>query len=151
MEALFKRLSDITTAAEFDKIIEDYKITNPRKLQNKLSKTYQFNLMFKTKIGPKGDKFAYLRPETAQSMFVNFKKLLNFNNGRLPFGASIIGNAYRNEIAPRNGLIRVREFEQAEIEYFIDPLNKKHEKFSTIAGIKVPLFDRKSQLANKDA
>lgn len=65
-----------------------------------------------------------MRPETAQSIFVNFKRLLEFKNGKLPFGASCIGSAYRNEIAPRNGLLRVREFDMAEIEYFIDPLEK---------------------------
>lgn len=63
---------------------------------------------------------------------MNFKRLLEFKNGKLPFGGSIVGNAYRNEIAPRNGLLRVREFEMAEIEYFIDPLNKQHPKFSSI-------------------
>lgn len=85
--------------------------------------------MFASTIGPLGDQKAYLRPETAQGIFTNFQKLLAFNNGQLPFGGAMIGNAYRNEIAPRNGLLRVREFEMAEIEYFIDPENKNHPKF----------------------
>lgn len=94
---------------------------NPKKKKNKLGKTYAFNLMFSCQVGPLGEQKAYLRPETAQHIFTNFQKLLSFNNGKLPFGGCMIGNAYRNEISPRNGLLRVREFEMAEIEYFIDP------------------------------
>jgi glycyl-tRNA synthetase (class II) len=66
----------------------------------------------------------YLRPETAQGIFVNFKDLLYFNGGRLPFAAAQIGSSYRNEISPRGGLLRVREFTQAEIEHFVNPADK---------------------------
>jgi glycyl-tRNA synthetase len=82
-----------------------------------------FNLMFKTTVGPieNDDSTAYLRPETAQGIFVNFKNVLDSTNRKLPFGIAQIGKAYRNEITPRNFIFRVREFEQMEIEYFVMP------------------------------
>lgn len=80
---------------------------------NDLSAPEEFNLMFKTEIGPSTNLTGYLRPETAQGIFVNFHKLLEFNGGRVPFGACTIGLSFRNEIAPRNGLVRVREFQLA--------------------------------------
>ena len=69
--------------------------------------------MFKTNIGPHGNLESYLRPETAQGIFVNFAKLLEYNGGRMPFAAAQIGLGIRNEISPRNGLLRVREFQMA--------------------------------------
>ena len=75
--------------------------------------------MFGTKIGPSGALTGFLRPETAQGLFVNFKRLLDYNNGRVPFAAAQIGLGFRNEIAPKNGLLRVREFTMAEIEHFV--------------------------------
>src|SRR5579872_4046620 len=82
-----------------------------------------FNLMFKTTVGPieNEENVAYLRPETAQGIFVNFKNVLDSTNRKLPFGIAQIGKAYRNEITPRNFIFRVREFEQMEIEYFVLP------------------------------
>ncbi|MDX1931494.1 MAG: glycine--tRNA ligase [Capsulimonadales bacterium] len=82
-----------------------------------------FNLMFKTQVGPVADdeSFAYLRPETAQGMFVNFKNVLDSTNRKLPFGIAQMGKSFRNEITPRNFLFRVRELEQMEIEYFVRP------------------------------
>ncbi|MCL5004670.1 MAG: glycine--tRNA ligase [Patescibacteria group bacterium] len=81
----------------------------------------QFNLMFKTFIGPAEEEanVAYLRPETAQAMFVNFKNILDTSRKTLPFGIAQIGKAFRNEITPGNFIFRTREFEQMEIEYFI--------------------------------
>ena len=73
---------------------------------NTLSEPFPFNLMFSTSIGPAGNMPGFLRPETAQGIFVNFKRLLSYNGGRLPFAAAQIGLAYRNEISPRGGLIR---------------------------------------------
>jgi glycyl-tRNA synthetase len=82
-----------------------------------------FNLMFKTQVGPVADdeNFAYLRPETAQGMFVNFKNVLDSTNRKLPFGIAQMGKSFRNEITPKNFLFRVRELEQMEIEYFVKP------------------------------
>ena len=83
----------------------------------------KFNMMFKTTVGPVEDEesYAYLRPETAQGIFVNFKNVLDSTSRKLPFGIAQIGKAFRNEITPRNFIFRVREFEQMEIEYFVQP------------------------------
>ncbi len=85
----------------------------------------QFNMMFKTHIGAMEDDSAvsYLRPETAGGMFVNFKNVMDSFHPRLPFGMAQIGKAFRNEIAPRDFIFRVRELEQMEIEYFVNPEN----------------------------
>ncbi len=79
--------------------------------------------MFKTQVGPvpDADSFSYLRPETAQGIFVNFKNVLDSTSRKLPFGIAQIGKAFRNEITPRNFIFRVREFEQMEIEFFVKP------------------------------
>ncbi len=83
----------------------------------------KFNMMFKTNVGVIEDEnsISYLRPETAQGMFVNFKNILDNTGAKLPFGLAQIGKAFRNEIAPRDFIFRTREFEQMEIEYFIKP------------------------------
>lgn len=93
--------------------------------------------------------YSYLRPETAQGHFVNFAKLLDFNNGRLPFASAQIGKSFRNEIAPRQGLLRVREFTMCEIENFIDPLNKDHARFYEIKDIKLMLLPKDIQMEGK--
>ena len=82
-----------------------------------------FNLMFKTAIGPvdDGSSFAYLRPETAQQIFVNFKNITDSTSRTPPFGIAQMGKAFRNEITPRNFIFRVREFEQMELEFFVKP------------------------------
>ncbi|HET9531216.1 MAG TPA: glycine--tRNA ligase [Blastocatellia bacterium] len=88
-----------------------------------LTEPRQFNLMFRTTVGPVEDEsgLAYLRPETAQGIFVNFKNVLDSTNRKLPFGIAQIGKAFRNEITPGNFIFRNREFEQMEIEYFVKP------------------------------
>jgi glycyl-tRNA synthetase len=88
-----------------------------------LTEPRPFNLMFKTNLGPvsDGSQFAYLRPETAQAIFTNFKNVLDSTSPRLPFGIAQIGKAFRNEITPRNFIFRVREFEQMELEFFVKP------------------------------
>tara|TARA_B100000686_G_scaffold23838_1_gene22434 strand:+ start:12324 stop:13679 length:1356 start_codon:yes stop_codon:yes gene_type:complete len=82
-----------------------------------------FNLMFKTNVGPvdDGSSFAYLRPETAQQIFTNFKNVIDSTSKSLPFGIAQIGKAFRNEVTPRNFIFRVREFEQMELEFFVTP------------------------------
>ena len=92
---------------------KDEELTEPR----------DFNLMFKTNVGPvdDGSTFAYLRPETAQQIFINFKNVLDSTSKNLPFGIAQIGKAFRNEITPRNFIFRVREFEQMELEFFVSP------------------------------
>ncbi len=88
-----------------------------------LTEPRPFNLMFKTNVGPisDGSQFAYLRPETAQAIFTNFKNVVDATSRRLPFGIAQIGKAFRNEITPRNFIFRVREFEQMELEFFVEP------------------------------
>ncbi|MDD1683568.1 MAG: glycine--tRNA ligase [Methanoregula sp.] len=107
---------------------------------------FQFNLMFKTMIGPGTQRTGYLRPETAQGMFVDFGRLLRFYRDKLPFGAVQIGKSYRNEISPRQGMIRLREFTQAEAEIFVHPDEKnRHPKFSRYAEYRMPLLTAERQ------
>ncbi len=82
-----------------------------------------FNMMFRTTVGPVADEdsYAYLRPETAQGIFVNFKNVVDSTSRKLPFGIAQIGKSFRNEITPRNFIFRVREFEQMELEFFVLP------------------------------
>src|SRR5207344_26321 len=83
----------------------------------------QFNLMFKTHAGPVEDAaaVAYLRPETAQGMFINFKNVIDTTRVRPPFGIAQIGKSFRNEITPGQFVFRTREFEQMEMEFFVPP------------------------------
>ena len=101
-----------------------------------LTEPRQFNLMFKTNVGPIEDSnsFAYLRPETAQNIFTNFKNVLDSTPHPLPFGIAQMGKAFRNEITPRNFIFRVREFEQMELEFFVKPGedDKWHKKWTEL-------------------
>ena len=109
-----------------------------------------FNLMFQTAIGPSGGLAGYLRPETAQGQFLTFQKLLEFNQQSMPFASACIGKSFRNEISPRSGLLRVREFLMAEIEHYVDPEGgKKHPRFHEVKDVKISLLDREVQLAGK--
>ena len=88
-----------------------------------LSEPRQFNLMFETNMGPVVEEGStvYLRPETAQGIFVNFKNVLQFSRKRPPFGIAQVGKSFRNEITPGNFIFRTREFEQMEMEFFVPP------------------------------
>ena len=100
--------------------------------EGKFGAVRQFNMMFKTQIGATEDAAAtvYLRPETAGGIFVNFKNVVDSFHPKLPFGIAQIGKAFRNEIAPRDFIFRVRELEQMEIEYFVRP-NEWEEAFES--------------------
>ncbi|MDQ6712053.1 MAG: glycine--tRNA ligase [Candidatus Dormibacteraeota bacterium] len=109
-----------------------------------LTEARRFNLMFKTFIGPAEDSSAqvYLRPETAQGIFVNFANVLNSSHMRPPFGIAQIGKAFRNEISPGNSIFRLREFEQMELEFFVPPAEEmtwldfwKEERFKWYLGL----------------
>lgn len=104
---------------EMAQALKENGITSPK--GNELGEPKKFNLMFKTFIGPAEEEanLAYLRPETAQAMFVDFKNVISSTRVRLPFGIAQIGKAFRNEITPGNFIFRTREFEQMEVEYFI--------------------------------
>eukprot|EP00580_Thalassiosira_gravida_P017278 CAMPEP_0201665074 /NCGR_PEP_ID=MMETSP0494-20130426/6344_1 /ASSEMBLY_ACC=CAM_ASM_000839 /TAXON_ID=420259 /ORGANISM="Thalassiosira gravida, Strain GMp14c1" /LENGTH=683 /DNA_ID=CAMNT_0048143973 /DNA_START=61 /DNA_END=2112 /DNA_ORIENTATION=+ len=110
--------------------------------------SFPFNLMFKTSIGPEGTAVGFLRPETAQGLFVNFRRLLDANAQKMPFAAAQIGLGFRNEIAPRSGLLRVREFCMGEIEHFVNPDDKSHPNFSSVASKELVLFGRVDQLGS---
>lgn len=108
---------------------------------------FSFNLMFQTTIGPGSQRTGYLRPETAQGIFTDFQRLLRFYRDKLPFGTVQIGKSYRNEISPRQGMIRLREFTQAEAEIFVHPDQKNHPRFSRYARYEMPLFAVPQQMA----
>jgi len=107
--------------SDMNSIIKEKSIKSPD--GNDLGEVVQFNMMFKTQVGATEDpnSISYLRPETAQGIFVNFKNVLDTMHPKLPFGIAQIGKAFRNEIAPRDFIFRTREFEQMEIEYFVHP------------------------------
>jgi len=110
---------------------------------------FSFNLMFQTTIGPGSQRTGYLRPETAQGIFTDFQRLLRFYRDKLPFGTVQIGKSYRNEISPRQGMIRLREFTQAEAEIFVHPDQKNHPRFSRYARYEMPLFAAPQQMAGE--
>ncbi|MDB5259013.1 MAG: glycyl tRNA synthetase [Candidatus Taylorbacteria bacterium] len=113
------------TDQQMDALIKEKKLKSPD--GNPLGDVGRFNMMFKTHVGAQQteESVSYLRPETAQGMFVNFKNVKDSFNPKLPFGLAQIGKAFRNEIAPRDFIFRLREFEQMEIEYFVDPRDPK--------------------------
>ena len=113
--------ADGMTMEQMDAAIAEQGIKSPD--GNPLSKSRTFNMMFKTHVGAteSEDSISYLRPETAQGIFTNFKNIVDSFYPNLPFGIAQQGKAFRNEIAPRDFVFRSREFEQMEIEYFVDP------------------------------
>jgi glycyl-tRNA synthetase len=122
IEDNLKIAADGLKAAEINKLVKEKSLKCP-KCKSDFDEVQEFNLMFKTDVGPKQDSSskAYLRPETAQLMFTNFRLVFDNARVKLPFGIAQIGKAFRNEISPRDFLFRCREFEQMEIEYFIHP------------------------------
>ncbi|RZH68950.1 glycine--tRNA ligase [Natrinema altunense] len=103
-----------------------------------------FNLMFATNIGPGDSDPGYMRPETAQGIFVEFPRLKEYARNQLPFGVTQIGRAYRNEISPRRSIIRTREFTQAELEYFIDP-EEDEPDLESVEDVEVTLYPASEQ------
>ncbi|KAI0292003.1 glycyl-tRNA synthetase [Russula brevipes] len=135
---------DNYSGPELGELCRKHDIRNPD-TDNEVSQPQQFNLMFTSSIGPTGQHPGYLRPETAQGHFLNFSRLLEFNNGRVPFASAQIGRSFRNEISPRAGLLRVREFTMAEIEHYVDPEDKRHGRFDEIRDLVLDLLDRNVQ------
>ena len=123
--------ADGLTMEQMDEVIAERGIKSPD--GNPLSKSRTFNMMFKTSVGAteSEDSVAYLRPETAQGIFTNFKNVVDSFYPDLPFGIAQQGKAFRNEIAPRDFIFRSREFEQMEIEYFVNP-EKWQEAFDEL-------------------
>ena len=141
IEDSLKIVADGISKKEIDKLIQDNKIACP-KCKSELGNANDFNLMFSTFIGPKQieENKAYLRPETAQIIFTDFKLIAEHARLKLPFGIAQIGKAFRNEISPRNFLFRCREFEQMEIEYFIKPGENKCPFIQEIGNTKINLI-----------
>jgi len=133
-----------------DKTIKDGGIKCPR-CKGDFGPTFMFNLMFKTGIG--GDRTpGYARPETAQGIFTAFPRLFRNHGTKLPMAIGQVGRSYRNEISPRKGLVRMREFTQMELEYFFDPEEDSFQGFGGEAGkkMRMALDDKKSEMTAKE-
>ena len=114
------------------------------KCKGELGKVSRFNMMFKVSIGPSGEE-AYLRPETCQTIFVDFPRIFKIMRGKLPLAIAQIGKSFRNEIAPRQSLLRLREFYQAEIEVFCNPRRLNDlAKFDSVKDTVLRIFDGKT-------
>jgi glycyl-tRNA synthetase len=123
-------------------LIDFYGITCPD-CGGPLGEVHDFNLMFATHIGPGTRRKGYLRPETAQGIFSDFPRLLRFFRDRLPFAVAQLGKSFRNEISPRQGVIRLREFTQAEIEVFVHPSEKGvHPRFDEVADVEIEALSK---------
>ncbi|MCS5535892.1 MAG: glycine--tRNA ligase, partial [Candidatus Poseidoniales archaeon] len=122
---------DVLAPKDLDQLISDNNVNCLKCGAMDWKDAQPMNLMFSTRIGAmKGGRTAYMRPETAQGMFMMFPALYRHFRNRLPFGAVQTGKGYRNEISPRQGMIRLREFNMAELEYFIDPEIEQNHDFS---------------------
>jgi glycyl-tRNA synthetase len=122
-EARFKKALEDADMAELKQIIEDLEVVCPVSGTRNWTEVRQFNLMFSTQVGSVAEESntIYLRPETAQGIFVNFLNVLNTSRQRIPFGIAQVGKAFRNEIVARQFIFRTREFEQMEMQYFVRP------------------------------
>ncbi|MCL2032671.1 MAG: glycine--tRNA ligase [Methanomassiliicoccaceae archaeon] len=123
--------ADVLSPKELDDAFVKFDVKCPE-CGGKLGPVEEFNLMFKTTIGPGSSRVGYLRPETAQGIFVNYLNLYRYNREKLPLGVIQTGRGYRNEIAPRQGMIRMREFNMMEVELFVDPDDKSWGRFPEI-------------------
>lgn len=151
LEEILKKIenSEITDLSEIDDIILNFNIKSPN--NNKLTTASPFNLMFQTQIGSRGNK-SFMRPETAQGIFLNFKRLYEFNQRKFPLIVAQIGKSFRNEISPKSGLLRQREFLMAEIEHFLDPALKfeTYDRFKTVENLEINILAEHQQLNSQD-
>jgi len=138
-----KEIPELLSGNEIDKIIEENNL-RCASCKGSFSKSNRFNMMFKVEIGPSKEE-AYLRPETCQSIFVDFPRIFKTMRGRLPLAVAQVGKSFRNEIAPRQSLLRLREFYQAEIEVFCNP-NRLNDlsKFEQVKDTSLKLFIKNS-------
>ncbi|HQN75997.1 MAG TPA: glycine--tRNA ligase [Methanomassiliicoccales archaeon] len=121
---------DSLSIEELQKVLRDNNVKCP--CGGEFADVEEFNLMFKTKIGPGNGRTGYLRPETAQSIFVNYTNLYRHCREKLPFGCIQVGRGFRNEISPRQGVIRLREFNMMEAELFVDPEDKSWPRYNDV-------------------
>ncbi len=130
---------------ELNKLIKDNKL-QCKKCKQKFGDAWTFNLMFKSETGSgKVKRDVYLRPETAQGAFTSFQRLFQVGRKKLPLGVCQLGKAYRNEISPRQGMIRLREFSQAEAEIFFNPKDTSHSKFKDVKNDTIPFLSAEYQ------
>ncbi len=129
---------DIMTPQQLNDAFKEHGVVCPE-CGGELGPVEEFNLMFKTTIGPGSSRVGYLRPETAQGIFVNFQNLYRYNREKLPMGVIQTGRGYRNEIAPRQGMIRMREFNMMEVELFVDPEDKDWPRYPEIENENITL------------
>ena len=140
------------TLEHISRLIKENNVKCP-KCGGELSEPKPFNLMFETYVGPQRDKssIAYLRPETAQLIFIHFKEVMLASRMKLPFGIAQIGRSFRNEISPRNFVFRMREFEQMELEFFVNPKKMNNcPYFEEVADFELPLLTAESQLSGEN-
>ncbi len=131
--------ADVLGPRELEQAFVDHGVKCPE-CGGELGPVDEFNLMFKTNIGPGKDRVGYMRPETAQGIFVNFLNLYRYNREKMPMGVIQTGRGYRNEIAPRQGMIRMREFNMMEVELFVDPEDKDWPRFKDIENEEIDLL-----------
>lgn len=142
---------DGLNGAQLDELVKKEGV-KCRKCGGPLGGAYSYNMMFGTTIGPGKNKVqGYMRPETAQTTYLPFRRLFDIGRKKLPMGVMQIGKSFRNEISPRQGLIRLREFTQAEVQFFVDPQQKmKHEKFHEVKGMKIFTLTKIHQTSGKE-
>src|SRR3989344_99932 len=149
IEEALKISVDGMKAAEINRLVKENRIVC-KNCGSALSEASSFNLMFSTEIGPAGGLRSYLRPETAQLIFANFKLVTEHARLKLPFGIAQVGKAFRNEISPRDFLFRCREFEQMEIEYFIHPKQSDECPYlKELEELEVNVYSAEMQEKNK--
>jgi glycyl-tRNA synthetase len=138
-----KEIPELLSGNEIDKMIDEYNLRCPN-CEGTFLESSRFNMMFKVEISPSKEE-AYLRPETCQSIFVDFPRIFKTMRGRLPLAVAQVGKSFRNEIAPRQSLLRLREFYQAEIEVFCNP-NRLNDlsKFEQVKDTSLELFIKNS-------
>jgi len=139
------KVEDIVDNISAEEAVKKGKIKCPNCGAN-LKDAYPVNLMFSTRIGIGSARDAFLRPETAQGIFTDFHLLYRYAREKLPFGVIQVGRGYRNEVSPRQGTIRLREFSMAEAEIFFDPKDKTHPNFKSVKDKELYLFDNKKKM-----
>ncbi len=139
------KLEELVKKGDPKKLVEEGMIKCPN-CGDVLKNPYSVNLMFSTKIGIGNIRDGFLRPETAQGIFTNFHILYRYAREKLPFGVVQIGKGYRNEISPRQGTLRQREFNMAEAEVFFDPKDKSHPNYENVRDKTIFLFDNEKEM-----
>ncbi len=139
------KVEDLIKESNLEDVVEEGKVKCPT-CGTILKDAHYVNLMFSTKIGIGNTRDAFLRPETAQGIFTDFHLLYRYAREKLPFGIIQVGKGYRNEVSPRQGIIRLREFSMAEAEIFFDPKDKTHSRFNEVKNNILFLFDNEKEM-----